>query len=183
MEHSLLSGWENFYVITGSCAGGLTGLMFVVITLMRDPSRVRVSGLRAFVTPTIVHFCAVLSLSCFLNMPHASVPLLSAGFAVAGVAGVLYCGVIAFNMSRSSEHYTPERDDWAWNVYVPTFLYAGSIAAAVCVREHPSGTLYGVAAIALGLLLLGIRNSWDLAVFMTLSKRVSAAHEARPGGR
>ena len=31
MEASLLAGWENFYVITGSAAGGLTGLTFVVI--------------------------------------------------------------------------------------------------------------------------------------------------------
>ena len=30
MDGSLLAGWEKFYVIVGSCAGGLTGLTFVV---------------------------------------------------------------------------------------------------------------------------------------------------------
>ena len=34
MDASLLAGWENFYVITGSAAGGLTGLTFVVIALV-----------------------------------------------------------------------------------------------------------------------------------------------------
>ncbi|HYM29118.1 MAG TPA: hypothetical protein VET66_13285 [Steroidobacteraceae bacterium] len=53
---SLLGGWENFYVIVGTSAGGLTGLTFVVIALIRDASKVTPTGLGAFVTPTIVHF-------------------------------------------------------------------------------------------------------------------------------
>jgi hypothetical protein len=31
---SFLSAWSNFYVMTGSAAAALTGLMFVVITLV-----------------------------------------------------------------------------------------------------------------------------------------------------
>ena len=61
MDASLLAGWENFYVIIGSCAGGLTGITFVVIALIRDVQRVRPTGLRAFLTPTIVHFSGVLA--------------------------------------------------------------------------------------------------------------------------
>jgi len=34
MDASLLTGWENFYVIVGSSAGGLTGITFVVIALI-----------------------------------------------------------------------------------------------------------------------------------------------------
>ena len=47
MDQSLLTGWENFYVIVGSSAGGLTGLTFVVIALVRDAQRVRPSGCAA----------------------------------------------------------------------------------------------------------------------------------------
>ena len=32
----LIDGWENFYVIVGSSAAALTGLMFVVITLTAE---------------------------------------------------------------------------------------------------------------------------------------------------
>jgi hypothetical protein len=55
MDASMVAGWENFYVIIGSAAAGLTGITFVVIALIRDLQRVRPTGLRAFVTPTIVH--------------------------------------------------------------------------------------------------------------------------------
>jgi len=34
--HALLSQWESFWVIVGSSAGGLTGLMFVVVALVRE---------------------------------------------------------------------------------------------------------------------------------------------------
>ena len=63
MDASLLAGWENFYVITGSCAGGLTGITFVIIALIRDVQHLgpTPTGLRAFVTPTIVHFGGVLA--------------------------------------------------------------------------------------------------------------------------
>jgi hypothetical protein len=33
MESAVLTGWDNFYVIAGGAAGGLTGLTFVVISL------------------------------------------------------------------------------------------------------------------------------------------------------
>ncbi len=168
MEPSLLGGWENFYVITGSSAGGLTGLMFVVITLIRDVSRVRVHGLRAWVTPTIVHFGAVLSFSAFMSVPHQTVLSLSLGFGLAGVAGLVYCGVIAANMRRTNSEYVPVREDWVWNVVVPAVLYAFSIVAAAMIHRHRAEALYGMGAVALALLFLGIRNSWDIAVYMTL---------------
>jgi hypothetical protein len=171
MDQSVLAGWQNFYVITGSSAGGLTGLMFVVITLIRDSSRVRITSLRAFVTPTIVHFSAVLALSAFLSMPHQSVATLSAGFGLAGVAGLLYCGVIGFNMSRHGSEYKPGPDDWAFNVIVPSLLYLSSAVAAFLIHSHLPETLFGVAGIALGLLFLAIRNSWDIAIYMTLSRK------------
>src|SRR2546421_6883772 len=92
MDASPLAGWENFYVIIGSSAGGLTGLTFVVIALIRDAARVQPTGLHAFVTPTIVHFGAALALAAYLSMPHQSVPTLSAGVGLVGLGGLSYGG-------------------------------------------------------------------------------------------
>jgi hypothetical protein len=66
-----LAGWENFYVIVGSSAGALIGLMFVVMALIADlpraPGTAQASS--AFATPTFVHFGAVLLLSAVLCAP------------------------------------------------------------------------------------------------------------------
>src|SRR5256885_9809180 len=116
MDASLLAGWENFYVIIGSCAGGLTGITFVVIALIRDVQRVRPTGLRAFLTPTIVHFSGVLALAAYLSMPHQGVMSLSVGFGVAGLVRLIYGGVLAAPMRRQGRRYIPQRQ--AWNLHL-----------------------------------------------------------------
>ena len=49
-----IEGWDNFYVIVGSSAAGLTGLTFVLIALASDRHVVRLSGLRTFITPVVI---------------------------------------------------------------------------------------------------------------------------------
>jgi hypothetical protein len=65
-ELSLLSNWQNFFMIIGTIAATLTGLMFVETTLISGIDK-HVStldaGLSAFTTPTVVHFCAVLMIA------------------------------------------------------------------------------------------------------------------------
>ncbi|HEY1952926.1 MAG TPA: hypothetical protein VGG76_08975, partial [Gemmatimonadaceae bacterium] len=65
-----VGGWDSFYVIIGSSAAALTGLMFVVITLtaeMRFGANDRNNGLDAYATPTVVHFCLVLLLAALMT--------------------------------------------------------------------------------------------------------------------
>ena len=164
-----LDGWENFYVIVGSSAGGLTGLTFVVIALITDASRARPSGIGAFVTPTIVHFGAVLALAAFMTMPHRGVLVLSAGLAVAGLVGLAYVGFIAPHI-RGMAEYAPVLEDWIWHVILPTVAYIGFGTAAVLLWYRPADALYLVGTVALLLLFIGIHNAWDIAVWMTLHK-------------
>lgn len=168
METSLLSGWDNFYVIVGSSAGGLTGLTFVVIALINETMRgVRPAGLGAFVTPTMVHFGGVLAFSAFVSMPHQGPASLSAGFAVAGAAGVIYGGFIAANMRRQGTAYVPVLEDWVWNVILPTLVYGALLVMAWIIWSWPTQTMYMVATLSLVMLLIGIHNAWDIAVYMT----------------
>jgi hypothetical protein len=176
---SLLAGWESFYVIVGSSAGGLTGLTFVVIALAAEGQRARESGLRAFVTPIIVHFGQVLALSAFLSMPHPSVLALSIGFAVAGAVGLIWSGVILASIPKNSGDYQPVWEDWLWNVILPLIVYAAMFVAAFTVWHHVAGALYTIAASTLALLFIGIHNAWDIAVWMTLAR--SAGPDSKPG--
>jgi hypothetical protein len=171
MDPSPLSGWENFYVIVGSSAGGLTGLTFVVIALIRDVRAVQPTALRAFVTPTIVHFGGVLVLAAFLSMPHRGLLSLSIGLGVAGLAGLLYGGLIARYVRGHGTEYVPVREDWIFNVIVPALAYGALLVMAFVIWQRPRPTLFGVAAVSLVLLFVGIRNAWDIAVWMTLARR------------
>lgn len=167
MDASPLAGWDNFYVIIGSTAGGLTGLTFVVIALIRDAGKVSPAGLGAFVTPTIVHFSGVLGMAAFLSMPHQRLASLSAGFAITGVAGLLYTVFIVRGMRAQLPSYLPVWEDWIFNAIVPGLIYAGLVVVAVLIGRWPEQSLFAVAAMLLVALFVGIHNAWDIAVWMT----------------
>ena len=70
MDQTALTAWQNFYVIIGSSAAALTGLQFVVIVLGAGTNWIpSLPATRAFGTPTVVHFCAVLLVSAILTAP------------------------------------------------------------------------------------------------------------------
>src|SRR5437016_12895801 len=167
MDASPLAGWENFYVIIGSSAGGLTGLTFVVIALIRDATRVQPTGLHAFVTPTIVHFGAALALAAYLSMPHQSVPTLSAGVGLVGLGGLSYGGLVAARLRRQGSRYVPVRADWIWNAILATSAYGALTAYAVVMWHRPHECLYvGVGLSALPL-VMRIAKSGDVRVVIT----------------
>ena len=171
MEASLLAGWDNFYVIVGSTAGGLTGLTFVVVSLITDAQRVQPRGLKLFVTPTIVHFGTVLAIAALLAMPHLHVVTLSCGFALGGAAGLIYVAWIAYQIGMSEIQYVPVAEDWIFNVIVPFLVHACLLLFAWLVWQHTQLTLFGVALITLILLFTGIHNAWDIAVWMAISRK------------
>jgi hypothetical protein len=172
MSTSLVADWDNFYVITGSSAAGLTGLTFVVIALASDAKQASARGLRAYITPTIVHFGTVLAQSAYLSMPHQGTLSLSLGFGVAGAAGLIYMAVIASSIGRiSSAAYTPVAEDWIWNAILPALVYGVLLAAAFLIWRRPEQCMFAVAGASLLLMFIGIHNSWDIAVWNSVRKQ------------
>jgi len=168
MDMAIIKGWDNYYVIVGSSAAGLTGLTFVVIALAADARRMTVVGLRAFVTPTIVYFCTVLGLSAYLSMPAQTVWSLSIGLGAVGAGGVLYASISGASMRRLEGRYVPVLEDWLWHVIFPGIVYLGLLAAAVMVFCRPVIGLYIIAVLLLVLLFIGIHNAWDVAASISL---------------
>jgi hypothetical protein len=67
-------------------------------------------------------------------------------------------------------HYIPVREDWIWNVILPTAAYGGLILMAALIWDRlTQAALYGVAVLVLGLLFIGIRNAWDLVVWISIN--------------
>src|SRR5690349_10888345 len=72
MMKGLLSNWQNFYMIMGTAAATLTGLMFVATTLpagLDTHESIANAGIATFNTPTVVQFCTVLLLAGMLSAP------------------------------------------------------------------------------------------------------------------
>lgn len=169
-------------MITGSAAGGLSGLTFVVIALAGEGRRVDAVGLQTFISPTMVHFAAVLGLSAFLCVPRQTLLSVGVGLGTVGAAGLLYAAVIGANMHHNLQDYVAVIEDWAWHVILPGSAYAGLAAMAVLMQQRPEAAEYGIAAASLVLLLTGIHNAWDIAVWTTTRRR-DPGQTTKPGGQ
>src|SRR5579863_2245422 len=164
----LLDGWANFYVIVGSSAAGLTGLSFVVIALISDAQVVRMSGLRAFLTPIVMHFGSALWLSALLCIPGHTAVSVAACVIVSGAILSAYGATTTYRMYRDRALYRPVIEDWIWNATLPSLCYLALLIAGVLAWQHLAPALYMIGAAALILLFVGIHNAWDLAVWVTV---------------
>ena len=168
---SAFTPWESFYVIIGSSAAALTGLQFVVIALGSESRNLGTEReIHAFATPTIVHFCAVLLVSAILSAPwhHHWPPALT--LAATGLAGLLYTFVIV-RRARRSEHYKPVLEDWIWHTITPFLSYCALAIASLFLPNHPTPSLFIIAASSLLLLFTGIHNAWDAVIFLALARK------------
>jgi hypothetical protein len=165
---SLLTTWENFYVIIGSAAAALTGLMFVVITLIAGARMRRSSGsVAAFGTPTVVHFCAALLVAAILSAPWQA--LWNAGLllGLSGLGGVTYV-VIVLRRARRQTDYQPVLEDWLWHTVFPLVSYTALVVAAIVLPGNPVPALFVIAAVTVLLLFIGIHNAWDTVTYVAV---------------
>src|SRR4051794_6853668 len=110
-----LPGWESFYVIAGSSAAALTGLQFVVIALIADvPHEPSGDQVEAFGTPTIVHFCIALLISCAMSAPWRSLTAPAIVLATIGLFGLFYEAIV-IRRARKQVGYRPVFEDWLWH--------------------------------------------------------------------
>jgi hypothetical protein len=179
---SLFAAWESFYVIIGSSAAALTGLQFVVMVLGAELS---VGGTihttRAFGTPTIVHFCAVLLNSAILSAPwrrHSSAALAIVSFAV---IGLIYSLAVYRHMRRQTD-YQPVLEDWVFHPVLPELSYAAFLVAGILVPRDPGPWLFVIGGASLTLLFVGIHNAWDAVTWIALVRRRGADGERGKSG-
>lgn len=172
-EPSVLARWSNFYVIVGSSAGALTGLMFVVITLVAGVEAARRSpdGLATYSTPTVAHLCIALLGSAILSAPWHSLAQASAMLALAGLYGVVYILSLTVRMRRGAGFsYRPELEDWIWYAALPLVSYVTIFTAAVLLPKIPEGALFALAGAFLLLVFIGIHNAWDIVTTIALGR-------------
>ena len=160
----MFSGWQTFYQLTGSSAAELIGLMFIVATLNKGEGQGAETGVKLFTTPTVVHLAMVLLVSALALAPgadNASACLIMTACALIGSAYALVVGVV---IGRQEQH-THWTDVWFYGVAPAVVLLLLAVAAGLAWSGAPHAA-YAVGLVLLGLLLLAVRNAWDLITWL-----------------
>jgi len=154
----------------GSSAAALTGLMFVVITLVTDAIRNRPrpeDGLSTFSTPTVYHFCAALLVSGISLAPWHSQWVPGIAIALLGIVGTIYIGRIAIR-TWGLTAYRADIDDWIWYAVIPLVAYLAIFVSGVLLPHGSRIVLFALAGATFLLVFIGIRNAWDVVTYLAI---------------
>ncbi len=156
-----LTEWRDFYVMIGTASGAIVGATFIVATLASGLES-RALGMRGFITPTAVHLGSVLVGSAILTVPTLTLLSLSLLLGLGGLAGAIYSLAVAGRIWAMNL----DRDDRAFYTILPVLSYAAMAIAAVTARWATDRALEILAVSLVALLIIGMRNAWDMTSFM-----------------
>ncbi|HYX49992.1 MAG TPA: hypothetical protein VE843_09645 [Ktedonobacteraceae bacterium] len=165
-----ITAWQNFYVIIGTAAGALTGLMFVVITLIsgsQTPVQRSRMSVDAFGSPTVVHFCTALLIAAILSAPWQALWYVSLLLGLTGFGGVIYLVIVVLR-ARRQDDYQLVPEDWLWYMIFPFISYIGLLVSAILLPSDAVPALYGIGAVTVLLLFTGIHNAWDTVTYVAV---------------
>src|SRR6266705_1966365 len=145
-----LEAWHDFYVMVGSGAAALTGLLFVIVSLgPHVMARHTQTGVKAFISPIAVHFTWALATSALMLVPDFPLPALGTLLAIAGLAGLVYMG-----WTRAHQQWRLgglPMLDWIWFVGLPFLAFFVILCSGMGIGIGATLGLHGIAA-ATGLL-------------------------------
>ncbi len=167
----MLAEWREFYGLLGTAAAALVALLFVAVSistsvLTPDPdSRGNTS---TYMSPVVFHYANVLFLSLIALIPTQTWESFGVVIGAASAGSVIYSIVIAVRVHRNPISDLPDRLCYG---IIPMLCYASGLVVAPLVLEEKPAGLNILAGAALLLLVINIRNAWDLMI--SLARRVN----------
>ncbi|MGB6732504.1 MAG: hypothetical protein WBE84_15255 [Xanthobacteraceae bacterium] len=166
----MLSEWHEFYALLGTAAAALVALLFVAVSIATDVLTTQPDSRRntaTYMSPVVFHYANLLFLSLIVLIPTQTWESFGVVIAAASIASFGYSFLVMVRVHRNSISDFSDRMGYG---AVPMLCYAaGLVSAWLIIEEKPAG-LNLLAAAALALLVINIRNAWDLMV--SLARRV-----------
>ncbi|HEY8288567.1 MAG TPA: hypothetical protein VIG49_04800 [Acetobacteraceae bacterium] len=165
-----LHEWHDFYLLIGTAAATLIGLTFVAASVGAGATfdAKRAANWQSFLTPTVLHFSAVL-IACLIALAPVGASLGVLLLAL-GIVGVVWGSRHWVGMRRRGLTQQIDLADRLLYLRLPIVGYLLLAAAAVVLLVHKESGLIVLALALVLLLLLGIRNAWDMTVWIVVRR-------------
>jgi len=163
----MLAPWHEFYALIGTAAAALVALLFVAASILANVFTAEsADGTRTFMSPVVFHYTNILFLSLIALIPAQTPESFGLTIGIAAAGSLVYSIVICVRVMRHSLSDLADRLAYGC---APLVAYAaGLVAAGLILTGHPA-SLNVLAASALLLLVVNIRNAWDL--MLSLARR------------
>lgn len=169
--------WENFYLLIGTSAATLVGLMFVAISIGAGQITKQAGpALRTFVSPTLIHFIYVLVTASVVLIPTVTRTLVGILLVSVGLLSVGSALTRVPFMRQQHREQIVDVHDWVWHLLVPLASYLLFVGTGIGLLQEMTGALNGLALASVLLLVAGIRNAWDTVVYLILNRDTPPLH-------
>jgi len=160
-----LERWHDFYVLVGTAGATLLALLFVAVSLGAGfLNESRAAATRAFYSPVVVHFTSVLFLSAIALVPAHRPEFFAA---IVGGCAMIGAAVSLFVTVQLWRHdWTRSTQDHLSYALLPTLAYLALLIAAALIWKGNDVALDVLAGALLLLLVINVRNAWDLTLSM-----------------
>jgi hypothetical protein len=164
--------WHDTYMLFGTASATLIGLLFVAASVGSSFfNQEKHPALRAFLSPSLVHFTCVLAACLIVISPLRSSLLLGGLIVGDGLFGMLYVGLVWRSMVRHGFSATIDLEDRMWYAVLPAVGYMIMVVAGAATLAQQIDSGCAVLAVAMGsLTLVGIRNAWDMTVWTVVRR-------------
>jgi len=158
----MLDGWHEFYALLGTAAAALVALLFVAMSIgatVLNPARA--GATRTFLSPVVFHYTSVLFVSLIVLIPIHTAMSLGVTVGIVAAIGFVYSIVIFARLIR--DDVADLADHFGYGAS-PVVAYAAALVAAWLLATQSGIGAAILAGALLLLLVVNIRNAWDLTL-------------------
>ena len=158
----MLAEWHEFYGLLGTAAAALVALLFVAASIGANVFTAESAGAtRTFMSPVVFHYTNILFLSLIALIPTQTWLTFGLTIGIASIGSIIYSAVILHRLLH--DNIADLADRLAYGS-VPVLCYAAGLVSAYLLIEQSTAGLDVLAGAALLLLVVNIRNAWDLMI-------------------
>jgi len=160
-----LERWHDFFVLVGTAGATLVALLFVAVSIGTGfLTEQRAAPTRAFYSPVVLHFTAAFFIAAVGLIPAHSAVLFAGAVAVAALIGGGASIFATVQLLRNS--WTSYVQDHLAYGLLPAMCYGVLLIAAYMILKEAPYALDVVGGTLLVLMIVNIRNAWDLMLSM-----------------
>jgi hypothetical protein len=174
----MLAQWHEFYILLGTAAAALVALLFVAASIGAGYlSAERGSPTHTYTSPIVFHYTYVLFLSLAALIPANTDWSLAGIIGVSAAIALVYSCFIFVRVMRGT---TTDLDDRLGYGASPLAAYAATLAASIFIFMRSDAGPPLLAGALILLLLINIRNAWDLTLFFAQRRAADSPPASRP---
>jgi hypothetical protein len=161
----VLEHWGDFYLLIGTAAAALLALLFVAVSLGTGYlTEQKATATRTFFSPIVIHFAVVLFLAAIALVPSHHRLFFVVLIGGTGLVGLIVSAVTTVQLLRNNwTRYLVDRLGYG---LLPAMAYIALLVAAAMMQGGHEFSLDTFAGALLLLMMVNIRNAWDLMLSM-----------------